>query len=367
MKYAFVCGGTGGHIYPAIAIADRIRKLDENAEINFFGASGGFESKIVPKAGYNFILIHSKGIDRSDFKKLPKELAENIKGISEAKMELKRLKPDVVIGTGGYTSFPVITAAAKLGIPCYLHEQNAFPGVANKILEKKVETLFLGFEAARDRFKDKSKLIYSGNPVRDSFKEITKESARKKLGIPKDDFVIFSFGGSLGSLVINGVMESVIEKFKSKDDITMIMGTGRPHLSKILDDLKQKEIVPNEKIRVLDYIDDMDQYMMASDVIISRAGALTIGEITLCGKVGIFIPAPNVAENHQYFNAKAVSDMGGAFLVEEKDLDYEKIGEYVKNLEEDKELLKKMSLASRSLAKDDSLDIITEKILSDIK
>ena len=258
MRVVVTGGGSGGHVYPAIAIADKFREKDPDGEILYVGYLDGFEKRVVPKAGYKMAEIDTRWVDRSNIKELFLTAYHVGKGIVQARKVLKKFKPDVIIGTGGFVCFPVIFSGHKLGIPCYIHEQNAFPGLANRRLEKYVRRIFLGFEEGGEFFSDKSKLVVTGNPVRRSFYEIKKEEARKKLGIGDDEFMVLSFGGSLGAEAINDLAIGILEDMNGKKGQRLIFGTGRWYYDDVMAELKKRGITPQDNIHIMNYIDDMD-------------------------------------------------------------------------------------------------------------
>lgn len=362
MKVIMTGGGTGGHIYPAIAIADEIKNRFSNAQILFVGAERGLERKLVPDNGYDIELITVQGFNRKNLLKNAKVLKELNKGNKKAREILSRFKPDVVIGTGGYASAPVVKTAQKLGIPTYIHEQNAFPGITNKMLEKHVEKVFLGFEDASQYFKHPKKHVVSGNPVRKNFLNMSKKDARKALGFKDKDFVLLAFGGSQGAGRINKAMLGVIESFNGTKNFKVCLATGRFYYDAILNELKDLGIKPESNISVMEYISDMNKYLVASDLIISRSGAITVAEATVCGKPAIFIPSPAATGNHQYFNAKAVAEKGGAMVVEEKNLDNKELISTILTMKNNREILEDMSEKSLLCAPKNAAAIICDNI-----
>lgn len=365
MRIVVTGGGSGGHVYPALAIADKFREMDPEGEILYMGYMNGFEKGVVPKAGYRLAEIDTHWIDRSKITKLAPSAYHVGKGISQSRKILKEFKPDAIIGTGGYVCFPVIFAGHSLEIPCYIHEQNAFPGLANRRVEKYVKKVFLGFEEGGKYFKDKNKLVFTGNPVRSSFFNADKSAAREKLGFGKDDFIVLSFGGSLGAEAINSLAMSLMEEMNGKENQILIFGTGKRFYASVMEEIKEKGIVPESNIRILDYIDDMDSYIASSDLIISRAGALSVAETLVSGKPSILVPSPNVTGNHQYHNAKAVSDKGGAILIEEKDIDPESVKAILRELMENPEKLSEMGRKAREIAPESATDIIFREVTED--
>lgn len=358
MKIVVTGGGSGGHVYPAIAIADKFMEKNPDNEVLYIGYRDGFEKRVVPGAGYRLAEIDTRWVDRSSLKELALTAYHVVRGMFQAKKVLRDFKPDVIIGTGGYVCFPVIYSGHKLGIPCYLHEQNAFPGLANLKLEKYVEKIFLGFADAKNHFPKKDKLVISGNPVRKSFFEADKKTARARLGLSDDDYVVLSFGGSLGAEALNKEVFGLMKAMNGKKGETLVFGTGRWYYDEVKKRVEDENIELSDNIRLMSYIDNMEDVIAASDVLISRAGALSVAEMLVAGKPAILVPSPNVTGNHQYFNAKAVSDRGGAILIEERELTSERLIKEVEALKDDKELRAEMSRKAKEAAPIDALEII---------
>lgn len=362
MKVIMTGGGTGGHIYPAIAIANEIKAREPETEILFVGTKRGLEKDLVPKNGYPIEFITVSGFNRKNLLKNFKTVADLMKGNHEARAIIKRFKPDVVIGTGGYVCGPVVRAAHKLGCRTFIHEQNAFPGMTNKLLEKHVEKVFIGFDAARKFFKNPEKLMFTGNPVRKVFYEADVAAARETLGIAPEEFVVLSFGGSQGALRINQTMMELLEKFNGQENVRLYFVTGKYYHESVKEEISKRGIELKDNVKIMEYIDSMDKYLPAADVIISRSGALTVSEITVCGKASIMIPSPNVTGNHQFHNAKSVADVGGAYLIEEKDLTPETIYEKIIYLRENPAIRKEMEANAKKAAPEDAAGIITDFI-----
>lgn len=248
-----------------------------------------------------------------------------------------------------------------MGIRTYIHEQNAFPGMTNKMLEPYVDKVFMGFEKAGEYFRHPEKHIVVGNPVRKSFFTKTKQQAREALGIAEDEFMILSFGGSRGAGRINKAMLSVLKEVNGMDKTSLYFGTGDVYYDVICHEAEELCSIA-DNVHIMRYIDDMDNHLMAADVVVSRAGALSIAEICVCGKCAVFIPSPNVTGNHQYHNAKAVADRGGAFLIEEKDLTDQLLVSKLMELKNDPEKVKTMGQAAKKCAFNDSAETIYETI-----
>ncbi|MBQ3281410.1 MAG: undecaprenyldiphospho-muramoylpentapeptide beta-N-acetylglucosaminyltransferase [Eubacterium sp.] len=370
MKIVMTGGGTGGHIYPALAIADKFMEMDPENEVLYIGDGNCMESTIVPDHGYDFRPIPAEEVNRSNPLKLAKTAVKNIAGIAEARRIMQGFRPDIVIGTGGFVSFPVIFAGQSLGARCYFHEQNAFPGLANRMLEKYASKVFLGFGSASGFFKQPEKHVVTGNPVRKAFFEADKIEARGKLGISQQAFVILSFGGSLGAGRINDVMYDVMKQLNGEEKngrkIILLFGTGKIYYDRIMERVKEDglEIAPN--IVIKPYIDDMVSYLSAADLVISRSGALTCAEVCACGRASVLIPSPNVTGNHQYYNAKEVADAGGAVLIEEKDFTFDRMMELIVRFLNEPEELKEMSRKAAAFAGQDAAQTIYDEIMKDL-
>ncbi len=345
MKVIMTGGGTGGHIYPAIAIADEIKSRHPDAEIIFVGTERGMEKDIVPKAGYPIKFIIVSGLNRKNPIKLIKTLRDLNNGLHEAKQIIKEFKPDLVIGTGGYVCGPVMKTAAGMGIKTYIHEQNAFPGLTNKLLSRGAERVFVAFDDAKKYFKTKKEPVTVGNPVRHAFTEVDRQAARESLGVKEDEFMVLSFGGSLGAQRINDEMTVAAERLRDRAGLRIFFVTGRRYYSSIMENADKT----NARVTYLQYIDDMPKYLNACDLAITRSGALTVSEITACGRASVMIPSPYVTNNHQYYNAKVVADRGGAILIEEKDLTNGEVADEIEQLMNDRQILEKMEKASAAL------------------
>ena len=370
MKIVMTGGGTGGHIYPALAIADKFMEMDPENEVLYIGDGNCMESTIVPDHGYDFRPIPAEEVNRSNPLKLAKTAVKNIAGIAEARRIMQGFRPDIVIGTGGFVSFPVIFAGQSLGARCYFHEQNAFPGLANRMLEKYASKVFLGFGSASGFFKQPEKHVVTGHPVRKAFFEADKIEARGTLGISQQAFVILSFGGSLGAGRINDVMYDVMKQLNGEEKngrkIILLFGTGKIYYDRIMERVKEDglEIAPN--IVIKPYIDDMVSYLSAADLVISRSGALTCAEVCACGRASVLIPSPNVTGNHQYYNAKEVADAGGAVLIEEKDFTFDRMMELIVRFLNEPEELKEMSRKAAAFAGQDAAQTIYDEIMKDL-
>lgn len=362
MRIVLTGGVTGGHIYPALAIADEFKKRDDSTQVLYIGDQEGMEKYIVPQHGYELRFVDCMYFDRSNILRIARTIFQNAKGIHQSKKILKEFKPDIIMSTGGYVSLPVIIAAKKLGIKVFIHEQNAFPGMANKFLEKYAVNLFIGFKEAAAGFQDKNKIVYTGNPVRRAFYNVNDTDARAALELNEDATGILIFGGSLGAAMINSIGEEIVRTFSNRKDVNIVFGTGKNYYDKTAADLQEYLNGKNEHIRVIPYIDDMPNALAASDIVISRAGALSVAEITVTGRAAIFVPSRNVTDNHQYFNAKTVVDAGGGYIVEEGDDTVNNVVEILSDVIDDPERMTNMQKNSKAIAPPSATKIICDRI-----
>ncbi|MBR3843903.1 MAG: undecaprenyldiphospho-muramoylpentapeptide beta-N-acetylglucosaminyltransferase [Clostridia bacterium] len=368
MKIVFACGGTGGHINPAIAVAGTIQKYHPDAQIAFIGNEKGMESRLVPAAGYDFYPIHVAGFQR---KLTLKNVGRNISAVKkavtsgfEAGKILKKLQPDLVVGMGGYVSGPVLRKAHKMGIKTATHEQNAFPGITTKMLVNQMDLVMLAMPAAMKHLPQRHYII-TGNPVRPAILSVTREEARAKLGIRDDAPFILSFGGSLGAACVNKAVAQVMAWHWNKGMVYHYHATGKNDSEWMPEYVRQQgvDLSRSPMIRMTEYIHDMDLCMAAADLVISRAGAITLSEIEAQGKAAILIPSPYVAENHQYHNAMTLVNRGAAVVIEEKDMEENTLTDKVKELLGNKETLKKMGEAARAGAYIDANERIYKALM----
>ncbi|MDR0423894.1 MAG: undecaprenyldiphospho-muramoylpentapeptide beta-N-acetylglucosaminyltransferase [Clostridiales Family XIII bacterium] len=364
MRALLAGGGTGGHIYPAIAIADKIARRQPGSEILFIGGENGREKRLVPESGYPIRLIKIRGFNRKDMLKNVGAVADLLKAGAEIRRILKEFRPDVVIGTGGYVSGPVVREAGRMGIRAFIHEQNAFPGVANKMAERYAEKVFIAFEEGGKYFKEKHKLVVTGNPVRKEFVTAGIRGCREKLGIGAGVFVLLCFGGSIGAGAINAAMAPILKELQKEAGMRVYFITGERYYSGIAEGLEGSGIEAGGNISVMAYSDNIYEYMSAADLVVCRSGALTVSEVAVCGKAAIMIPSPNVTGDHQLYNAKTISGRGGAILLEEKDLGPEKLLDLILRLKNNKRVVNEMGEASRKLGRADAADAIYAHIVS---
>ena len=362
-KIIFAAGGTGGHINPALAVAGEVRRQYPDAKILFIGTAEKMEARLVPAAGYDFKTIQISGFNRvlnlNGIKQNIKTLSHLLKSSSQAKKIIKEFAPDVVIGFGGYVSGPVVRAAAKLGIPTAIHEQNAFPGVTNKTLAKMVDAVMLTAEQAAQYMQPKNPVIVTGLPVRGELLEADRDISRAELGLDEKPLIL-SMGGSLGAKAINEAMLEVISNRWQANNCTFMHATGKD-CKDFPERLAQNGVDLNAKnIIVRDYINDMHRCLAAADLVICRAGASSLSEFQALGKPSILIPYPFATENHQFHNAKALADKGAAIVIEEKDLTSAKLMHQIDTLLESPGKLDSMGRAAKSMAVTDAQARIVE-------
>lgn len=321
MKYLITGGGTGGHIYPALAIAGEIEKRDREAEILYVGTERGLESKLVPKAGYKFKTVRVKSLPRKINKDFFKSIKELFLGISDSRKIIKEFNPDIVIGTGGYVCGPVVFMASRKKYKTIIHEQNAYPGVTNKILSRFVDKVLITFEEARNYFPKAKEVILTGNPVRDEIINPVIDNSYDKLGIRKDVSLILSFGGSGGQKSLNDNLMEIIPNLS--DNIQLIHITGERMYESFLKGLESRKIKLRDNVKIIPYLHNMPEVLNLADLVITSAGAITLAEISAIGLPSILIPKSYTAENHQEYNAKSFADKGAAKVIYERDLNPE--------------------------------------------
>jgi len=358
-------GGTGGHIYPGIAIAKKILEKNPNAKILFVGTQNGLEKKLVPNEGFDIKFITVEGLNKKISLKTFSAIKKVFKGFFEASKIIEQFKPDIVIGTGGYVCGPVVLAASLKGIPTVIHEQNAIPGLTNKVLSHFVNKVAITFKDSEKYF-PKNKVVLTGNPVRENILNKIGENNKSKWGLDPSKPTILAVGGSRGATRLNDFVISLIPKLIEKD-IQLIFITGEREYDRVLKTLKQKNIKDYKGIVIVSYVYNMDDALTSCDLIISRAGATIISEITSLGIPAILIPSPNVANNHQEYNALNLEQNGAAIVIKEAQINDEVFSEQVINLITNKELLEKMSFNSRKMAMVDASEKIYEIIVNYLK
>ncbi len=369
-RILFATGGTGGHINPALAVAGYIRENYPKAEILFVGTADRMEAQLVPAAGYDFKTIEIQGFSRElnfgGLKHNLKTVKLLLKSEGQAKKIIGDFKPDVVIGFGGYVSGPVLSVAARMGIPTAVHEQNAFPGVTNKNLAKKVDVVMLTAKEAERLLKPKNPCVVTGLPIRGEIINANREFARAEMKLDSRPLIL-SMGGSLGARAINSAVKFLIENRYEKKDCYYLHATGKAGAG-MIDEIKEKiNLDANPQIMLREYINDMDRCLAAADIVICRAGASSLSEIQALGKPSILVPYPYAAENHQYYNAKTLADRDAAILIEEKDFTGERLLSEVEKLLEDPKKLAEMGRNAKDMAILDASQRITECVCKIVK
>lgn len=366
MNVAFAAGGTGGHINPALAIADKLKEVFPDTNILFIGSPDGLEAKLVKKAGYDFAPVKMAGIQR---KLTPHNIKLNFQAVHyylNAGKCIRKIfdgfSPDLVIGTGGYVTGTVLKTALKCKIKTALHESNSLPGVSTKMLASKADLVMLGTEDAKKHLSECKRCVVTGNPLRNNIPIEEKSAARKRLGLP-DCLTILSAGGSQGASRINEAVVHLLAYEQKKGNINHIHGYGKHGKDTFMQSLAENGVDPNnEHFIIREYIDNMYTCMCASDLIITRAGAMTLTELMAIGRASILIPYPYAAENHQYYNALTLQNANAGRIIDDKELTGAVLIDTVTKLADDPELLKLMSENAAKLSKHDAAGVILREI-----
>lgn len=369
MNFLFTCGGTAGHINPALAVAGRLREIVPDCGILFVGANGRMETDLVPRAGYDILTVEVTNLHRS---LKPSEIAYNIRSLSNvvsatraAKKIVQDFQPDVAIGTGGYVCYPVLKAAAQLGVPTVVHESNAVPGLTTKMLADVVDRIMVGFEESRQHYSDPGRVAVTGTPVRGAFSACPKAEAKARLGLPVDKPLVVSVWGSLGARYMNETMTDVIALACAEPAFTLIHSAGKLGYERMAAALAEK-CSKDPKTCGMDvrpYIYDMPLVMDAADLVLCRAGASTLAELTCIGKPAILVPSPNVTNNHQERNARVLERAGGARVLLEGEFTAETLYVAVCELLNDPRQLSEMGANMKAAGVPDATERIAETIL----
>lgn len=354
MRVIVAAGGTGGHIYPALAIIERIKKEDKNSKILYIGTTDRMEKDIVPARGIDFVGVEIKGLNRKNVFSNFSVMKKFLKAIKRSKEIIKEFKPDIVIGVGGYITAPVLYAAHKLHVKTMIHEQNSIPGLSNKFLAKFVDTICVSLPGSIQYF-PKEKTVYTGNPRSEEILMIDKVS-KSKYGFSSYKKLVLIVMGSLGSTTMTQKLKEAIGKFRGKNYQVLVI-TGKAYY----DEYKELDIPDN--VKLLPYTEELIQIMKDTDLMVSRAGASTISEITGIGLPSILVPSPYVTHNHQYLNAKELEDAGACTILEEKDFSGDALCQKIDSILSDKHVYLSMKKASQSFGIKDSLTKIYQEIL----
>ncbi len=362
MKILISGGGTGGHINPGLAIAKYFKEMKPGCEILFVGTKRGLEGELVPKAGFDIKFIEVAGFKRKLCADTFLTVKKMFKGYSQSLKIIKDFNPDAVIGTGGYVCGPVLYAASRLKKKTFVHEQNVIPGVTVKILSKFVDTVFTSFKETDEYIKTKN-LCLSGNPIFPEILRFDGEKSRVAMGFDQRPLIL-AYGGSLGAARLNDAVCEYLQKTASKGEYQIVFGTGKREFERVSGKLGNISDLPN--IRVLPYIYNMGECMAAADVVISRAGAMTVSELSAIGKPAILIPSPNVAHNHQEYNARALEKNGAAILLPESELCFESLKNALDSLIQKPEKIKIMAENSKNTGIRNAIEIIYNEVMSAI-
>lgn len=362
MRIVLSGGGTGGHIYPAVAVARQLEAEEEPSAFLYIGGTRGLESKLVPEEKLPFRAIDITGFRRSLSLDNVKTVMRFLKGVRESKKMLKEFKPDVVVGTGGYVCGPVVYAASRLGIPTLIHEQNAIPGLTNKFLSRYASTVAVSFEGTESAFPGSKRVIYTGNPRATTVSVANPKRGFASLGIPEDTTVVLVVGGSRGARAINEAMIEMASLAVKEPKVHYVYVTGEPYYEETRKRLREKMGTLPNWLHVLPYIHNMPEVLACTSLIVNRAGASFLAEITALGLPSVLIPSPNVTNNHQEANARELERAGAAVVILEKDLTGESLYHAVTSITGNPETRKSMSAASLKLGKRDSAAVVVQEL-----
>lgn len=367
MRVIIAAAGTGGHINPGIAIANKIKQEDKNAKIIFIGTTRGIENDLVPRAGYELKTIEAYGLSKKINLTSIKKNIKTMQAIKTAKKIIEEFKPDIVIGTGGYICGPVMMAAKKKKIPTMLHESNAFPGLAVKMLSKKVDTILVGFKEAKEYLPKAKRVVVTGTPTKISkqnWNEAEKKEQKRKIGLKEELPTVLIFGGSQGAKKINEAVLPILEEEKNQN-YQILWATGPKNYDEVKQELEdRKKDIPNiARAKIVPYIYNMEEAMNIADLLVCRSGAITITEIAKLGKPAIFVPLPNVSQNHQEKNAKVLQKIGAAYIILNSDLTANKLQDTIETIITNPKKLEEMGKNAQKI----EIKQVEDKIYSEIK
>ncbi|MCR8641916.1 undecaprenyldiphospho-muramoylpentapeptide beta-N-acetylglucosaminyltransferase [Paenibacillus sp. N1-5-1-14] len=365
MRVVLSGGGTGGHVYPALAIAEQVVKEDAQSEFLYIGTNSGLERDIVAnsKLTMPFEAVEISGFRRKLFSlDNVKTIARFFRGVSDAKKMLREFKPDVVIGTGGYVCGPVLYAAAKLGIPSMVHEQNVIPGMTNAFLSRYVSTVAVSFKGTESRFPKARNAVYTGNPRATSVALADRRQGLRSLGLADDDQLVVVVGGSRGAKAINEAMITVASQATKLPQLQFLFITGQPHYEAAVAAIRGADGAAPRNVHVVPYIHNMPEVLAATKLIVSRAGASFLAEITSLGIPAILIPSPYVTNNHQEHNARMLVDGGAAQMILEKDLNADTLLASIQRITGSPFRIEEMANASRKMGQSDSAKLVVSEM-----
>ncbi|NLM98022.1 MAG: undecaprenyldiphospho-muramoylpentapeptide beta-N-acetylglucosaminyltransferase [Halanaerobiaceae bacterium] len=365
MKIIITGGGTGGHIYPALAVARALR--EKGWEVQYLGSRGGLEGSLVPEEGFDYKEVEAAPLPRKISLKLAGAAIKTLKGLTASYRIIKKFKPDIVFGTGGFVAGPVVLAATMLKVPTLIHEQNVYPGFTNKLLARRVSAVALNFAAAEEYFPKgiRTRFVHTGNPIREAIIKTDRNSGLIKLKLESNRKTLLVFGGSQGAMSINKAMLDVYKYYENSRQIQIIQITGQKNYRKVLDDINEKgiDLEKTRHFKILPYLKEMEYAYAVAELVIYRAGATGIAEITAKGLPAILIPYPFAAENHQEYNARNLEKHGAAEVILDKDLSGSLLIEKIESMINDEEKLARMAASSKEMGNREALDNIVNLIL----
>lgn len=366
MRFVITGGGTGGHIYPALAIADRLKEEFSNTEILYVGTKNGLERDVVPRKGYPIEFVHAEGLSRQKSYKNIVTLLKTMQGVVQSMAIIARFKPDAVIGTGGYVAGPVMLAAVLLRKPTLIHEQNAFPGVTNRLLSKYVDQIALSFEEAEKYFKGKT-MTHTGNPIRREILTYSREEGLQCLGLAPGKKTIFAVGGSGGATSLNQAMLDFYPYIAAHPDFQLVHVTGKRDYDHQMAAIQERKLELGPRIRVEKYLYHIEQAYAVADLVIGRSGAITLAELTARGIPAVLIPFPHSTDNHQEHNARALEKAGAARVILDQELTGTTLTGMVDEIFSSKGVLEKMKQASLMMGRPDADQRIIQIVREIIK
>ncbi|MFC4778465.1 undecaprenyldiphospho-muramoylpentapeptide beta-N-acetylglucosaminyltransferase [Paenibacillus sp. GCM10023252] len=362
MRIVLTGGGTGGHIYPAAAVGKQLQEENPETELLYIGTSKGLESRIVPALGIPFEAIEITGFRRKLSFDNVKTVARFIRGVARSKELLRKFKPDAVVGTGGYVCGPVVYAAAKLGIPTLIHEQNAIPGLTNKFLARYVDSVAVSFKESEPYFAKAKHTFYAGNPCATHVLRAEASRGLASLGLPRDSRMVLMVGGSRGAKAFNDVLVDMAPHLQRLAGVHFVFVTGEHYYESTMDRLRSVQPALSNHIHILPYLNNMPEVLAASQLVISRSGASSLAEMTALGLPSLLIPSPNVTNNHQEANARSLVEAGASEMLLERELSGQALLDRMTAIIGDAKRLKAMSEAAAKLGVPDSASRITARL-----
>jgi UDP-N-acetylglucosamine--N-acetylmuramyl-(pentapeptide) pyrophosphoryl-undecaprenol N-acetylglucosamine transferase len=366
MKAILAGGATGGHLYPALAIADKIKRRNEDSKILFIGADKEVGKDIIGASGYELRIISARGFDRKNPFRNIGVVKDLLKSGRQIRRILEEFRPDAVIGTGGYAGGPVVREASKKGVPTFIHEQNVLPGVANRMAAGYADEIFVAFEESREHFGGRRNITVTGNPVRRGFITAGAVNYREKLGVGEKNMSVLFFGGSQGAERLNEIVTDMLIGVAAVRDMDVFFITGRRGYYDVSRKLTEVGVMAAGRVRLMEYTEAIHEYYAAADLIVARGGALTVSEIAAVGRASILVPSPNVTGNQQYYNAKTLADCGAAIIMEENDLSPTSLADELLKLTANKQALNAMSRAAAQRGRPGATDAIYDAIVKRI-